>query len=225
LRTRVGILVGLAAEARLIERAAAGTLHATVVRTGADGARAREGAERLARSGVAALLSFGLAGGLDPALRPGDLILAEGVVLPDGRVIAADPRWRSVLHGAAPHALGGTVAGSDRALSDAADKARLHAATGARAVDMESHALALAAERHGLPFVVIRAVADPAEHGLPAIARVPLRADGTVRLSATLPALLARPGEWPRVARLAGETRAALASLSRAVRPALLAPL
>ena len=90
---------------------------------------------------------------------------------------------------------------------------------------MESHALALSAERHGLPFVVIRAVADPAERGLPAIARVPLRADGTVRLAAALPALLARPGEWPRVASLAGETRAALAALSRAVRPALLAPL
>lgn len=225
MRRRLGVLVGLAAEARLIERAAAGGLHVSVVRTGADAARAREGAERLARSGVTALVSFGLAGGLDPTLRPGDLILADGVVLPDGRVVAADTGWRRALFLSAPHALPGTVAGSDRALSDAADKAGLHARTGARAVDMESHALALAAERHGLPFAVIRAVADPAGHGLPAVARVPLSVDGTVRLAAVLPALLASPGEWGRIARLAGETRTALASLSRAVGPALLGPL
>ena len=38
------------------------------------------------------LISFGVAGALDPRLRPGDWVIASGVVTPTGRY-ASDPRW------------------------------------------------------------------------------------------------------------------------------------
>ena len=76
---RIGVLTGLAAEARLLERALTGS-DVIIARTGAVPERAEAAAESLVAKGAAALLSFGLAGGLDPTLRAGDLVLADRVV-------------------------------------------------------------------------------------------------------------------------------------------------
>ncbi len=59
------------------------------------------------------------------------------------------------------------IAGADRPLVTPSQKQALFAATGAAAADMESHVAARAAAKHGLPFAVLRVVADPAERGLP----------------------------------------------------------
>ena len=58
--------------------------------------RARAGAEQLRDKGAIALVSFGLAVGLAPVLRPGDVVLADTVVLPSGRSMATDPGWREL---------------------------------------------------------------------------------------------------------------------------------
>jgi len=57
-------------------------------------------------------------------------------------------------------------------------KAALHARSGAVAVDLEARSVAGAASRAGLPFLVIRAIADPAEHDLPPAASARLKPDG-----------------------------------------------
>ena len=51
-------------------------------------------------------------GALDPALKPGDLILADGVQMPDGRIIACDATQREAI-AAKFGARGGLVAGDD----------------------------------------------------------------------------------------------------------------
>ena len=220
---RVGVLTGLAAEARLLARCASLGDRLLVHRTGADPARARIEAERLAAAGARALISFGLAGGIDPVRRPGDLIIADRVVLPGGRAIETDGGWRALLLASASTARVGAIAGTDRMLVSAADKGRLFAETGAAAADMESHVLAEAAERAGLPLLVVRAVGDPAWRNVASVALVPLRPDGTVRFGAVSLALCAKPLEWPGVFALARETRAGLLSLRR-VAAALMVP-
>ena len=67
-------------------RAAAPLIHVS----GGSALRARAGAEGLRQKGVAGLVSFGLAIGLAPVLRPGDVVVADSVVLPSGRSIATD---------------------------------------------------------------------------------------------------------------------------------------
>ncbi len=226
---RVGVLTGLAAEARLLRGLFSdGRTDPVVVRTGADPLRARDEAERLVASGVIALVSFGLAGGLDPRLRAGDLILADTVILPDGRSVTADPDWVRLAH----ERLGrpgaktfiGPVAGADQLLATVGEKRRLSEASGALAGDMESAAVASVAEAAGLPFLVVRAVSDCAARTLPSAARVPLRPDGGLSLGAIAQSLCTRPGEWPAVARLALDTRAALAALRGVVRAGALVP-
>ncbi len=207
----------MAAEARCLPRPGAGDA-LEVVCSGGDSARAGAGAERLVAHGSRALLSFGVAGGLDPAMRPGALVVAETVIAPDGRKWRTDPGWRAALVAAlAPIGPvgGGTLAGSDRVLASAAEKRRLFEATAAAAVDMESHAVARVAAASGVPFAVLRAVADPAERALPRTALGALDADGRLRGWRVVVSLATRPWETPGLIALALDARRAFAALRR----------
>ena len=85
---RVGtvIVVGLRAEALLARR-----LGVPVVIGGGTAAGAEAAARRaVVAAGATALVSFGLAGGLDPGLRPGALVVPTAVLCGD-RSFAADP--------------------------------------------------------------------------------------------------------------------------------------
>jgi adenosylhomocysteine nucleosidase len=204
----IGVVTGSRAEARCL-RAIAGR----VVCSGADAGRARGESERLAGE-VEGLVSFGLAGALAPDLRAGELLLPGEVIAPDGRRIATDPAWRARLAGLAD-GRSDPLLGSDALIESAAVKTALHRASGALALDMESHAVALAARAAGLPFVVIRAIADPADRALPAAARVALDAEGRVRMLAVLAGLLRRPRDLPALLRLARQGAAGLRTLRR----------
>ena len=209
---RSGCIVGMRREARLLGRLSRELM---VGCAAADPARARLVARRLIDQGVAGLVSFGLAGGLDPALPPGTILLPPVVVLPDGRALRSDPAWRQRAAERLPEARSLALAGSDRALVGAADKAALRDASGAAAVDMESHAVSDEAVAAGLPFLVIRAIADPAGRTLPAAALAGLSADGSARPWAVLVGLLRRPDQLIGVIRLIGDSAAGFSALGR----------
>jgi adenosylhomocysteine nucleosidase len=212
----IGVVTGLRAEARCLEG-----LDLAVACSGGRPAQARAEAARLIAEGAAGLVSFGLAGGLAPAAATGDLILADAVALPGGGRVAADVAWRRRLMeamataGSRPHEA--AVAGSDRLLATPAAKQALFEASGALAVDMESHAVAAAAQGAGRRFVVVRAIADPHDQALPRAARVALGPGGEIRLLMVARALAQRPGDLPTLLRLGGQSRRALAALRRVV--------
>ncbi len=198
----IGIVVGLEAEAKLARR-----WGVPVAIGGGTAAGATRAADRLAPT-VRALVSFGLAGGLDPALRPGALLVPIRVIDgPDSW--DADPTLVRALGGGTGHVLlgGGTV------LATVDQKRAARAATGADAVDLESAAVARAAARHGLPFAALRAVCDGAGRALPRAALVALDPSGRVGPWRVVAAALSRPGEIPALlalARDAAEARHAL---------------
>ncbi len=216
---RVGVLTGLAAEARLIRRAATDTLPLLAC-AGADCVRARREAEFLIAGGAEALISFGLAGGLDPRHRAGLVILGESVLLPSGGSIATDRAWREAVQAQAGgiDIAVGPIAGSDELVAHAVQKSALAARTGAAAVDMESHVLAEAASAAGLPLLVVRAIADTADQSLPPSVRGSIGPDGRVRVRSVAARLLASPRQVPHVLRLRRNAVAALEALGRLVR-------
>ncbi len=217
----LGLVTGLTAEAKLMERAFAPTGRGIsgVACDGPGPERARAAATRLARDGAALLVSFGICGGLDPELRPGDLVLADTVLTGDGARHPASAEQRAVLEarlsGLSLRIAAGSLLGQDRPLRNAADKAARFAATGALAVDMESHGVARAAQAAGLPFLVVRAVADPAARGLPRAALKAIGPDGRIQLFSALAAMYLRPWESPALVRLAYETRLAFDTLEK----------
>jgi adenosylhomocysteine nucleosidase len=211
----IAAVTGLAAEARIAER-----IGWRAFAAGGDAERTRRAMAPLVADGVRALVSFGICGALDPALNPGALILPQVVIAEDGRRHRIDVALRSVLAAALGRArvvaLAGDILGAVRAADTPSRKAALNRQSGAVAVDLESHLVAEAAAAAGLPFAVLRAVADPAERALPPAALIGLDAAGRPALGRTLLSLARHPGQLPALVRLAGDTRRALATLRRA---------
>ena len=215
--TRLGVVTGMMAEARRLPRGVAGSAP-LVACSGADSARAAAAARRLIADGAEALLSFGLAGGLDPRLNPGDLIVADMVVDRDRQLYDTDLAWRVALFQALDPArpTGGAVVGSEAPVATTDDKTRLRDATGAVAVDMESFAVASVADEAGVPFAILRAVADPLWRDVPPAARVGLAEDGGVRVGAVLASVIRTPWQLTSLVAIAIEARQGLAALGRA---------
>jgi adenosylhomocysteine nucleosidase len=208
----LGIVVSSPAAAGCFAHLAQG-LAPRIVNSHGDPGCARTGARQLAGAGVRAIISFGPAVGLAPVVRPGDLVVAECVVLPSGETIATDLGWRArlvrCLSPLNPSLKVARLAGRDRLAASAGEKRAVFQATFAAALDSESHAIAEVARASGLPFIALRAIADPAEQDRPSVA---YRASRGV-YAASLLAGLGRPWELPAVWRFARNGRAALATL------------
>jgi len=214
-------VTGLRAEARIARRAGLSTVCA-----GGVPARTAAALNAAIDNGVSGLISFGICGGLAPALAPGTLVCARTVIAPDGTRYPVDQPWRVRTPDWAA-AVDGDVLGSDAIVGTAAEKAALHARTGAIAVDLESAVVAEAATRAKLPFIVLRAIADPAERDLPSAAYLALTPDGAPDIGGIVASVLREPSQIIDLVRLARDARLALRTLSRAVAtagPVLLAP-
>jgi len=214
--TRLGVLVGLPFEAAILARHHFS--HMTVRSAAAEALRARREATALLEAGAELLVSFGVAGGLDPALVPGDLLLAEKIVDAKGRSYAADSAARGELLSAldGERVREGTLLGTDEVVATPDAKTRLFAESGAAALDMESLPLAEAAAEAGRPFIAVRAVADPAGRAIPGAALAALGKDGRVDFARLLAALARRPGDLAGFPALARDSARAKAALGRA---------
>ena len=215
----LGLITGMKSEAALLYAAAqdgSDPVCPMIAVTGGDPLRAETAAREFATAGAAGLISFGIAGGLDPALEPGDLILAEGVRLPDEDVISTQASWRTAFAAAAAGTADGMIYGSDLAVSRTDDKARLFTDYGVRAVDMESHGVARAAREAGLPFLIVRAIADPADRTIPPAALAGLGPDGEQRPIAVMLAMLRNPAQVPALIQLARDAKTAMRRLAAA---------
>ena len=212
----LGILAGLRSEARCLSPHLPPDLKVTLALSGARRDGALGGAAKLIAAGATHLLSFGLAGGLDPELPAGTLLLPRAILTETGGSFAVEAGWHARLLAMQPDAETAPRLGVDRAIATAADKSARRR-TGAAAIDMESHILAAAAANAGRPFLVIRAICDPADAALPPAALVGVTAAGGTDMPAILGSLLRRPGQLPallalgRSAALAERTLAACA--------------
>src|SRR5205807_3294522 len=116
---------------------------------------------------------------------------------------------------ALPGAVQAEIVGADAPVAQSSDKRRLHAQTGAMAVDMESHVAARIAATHNIPFAICRTVIDPAHRDLPPAAVVGLRHDGTPDMLAVARSLARRPTQLPALARIAADAWTARQALRR----------
>ena len=164
------------------------------------------------------VISWGVCGGLDPRLRPGDLILGAEVVS-DGRVIRTDEAVTSSLArglaGAATRIVVEPMAGAAGPVLTAAAKSELRRATGAAGVDVESLAAASFAVERRIPFAILRAVADPAERDLPPLALKAVSSDGRIDAMAVIGGLIRSPGQLPALGAAALDAQAAFRALNR----------
>lgn len=146
---------------------------------------------------IRGVISFGVAGGLDPTLRSGDVVVAT-------EVLAGDARWAAGLSlsedlidrltSGRRRVVRGSLAGAEEVVTGSSCKAALHSETGAAAVDMESHIAAAYAAEADLPFAALRVISDPAHRALPALAREAIKPNGQIDVATILRGLVRNPG-------------------------------
>ena len=151
----------------------------------------------------ARLVSFGLAGALHDRYRVGDVLDATRVVDERGETL-----WSGSGLGV-EGARAATILGTDVLVHDAAERRRLHEASGADAVDMESGVLA----RSGRLAGVLRAVSDSVESAIEGVDST-VHPDGRTDVVGLLRWVATRRGAAVRSIR---DAVAALRALERAV--------
>jgi hopanoid-associated phosphorylase len=201
---------GLAAEARIARRCDG----VMAIAGGGDEARLAALLEKAISERTRGIISFGICGGLRPDLKPGTCIVGTAVLF-DGSPYKADAAWTKKIAACLPQAELGLVTGSRTVVADPREKRALQEATGAIAADMESHVVAQIAEKHGLPFAILRAVADPAHQKLPAAAIHGMKPDGSTDVRGVLKSLSSEPGQMTELMRVAANAWRARASLLR----------
>ncbi|WP_034384602.1 5'-methylthioadenosine/adenosylhomocysteine nucleosidase [Deinococcus sp. YIM 77859] len=142
-------------------------------------------ATSLLTAGATRVIFTGVAGGVHPELRVGDIVVSTDLVQHDVDVTALDyplgtlpgeaPSWtadehlRAVALAAAHEVEGvrvreGRVASGDQFIASREGVQRLWTQFGAACAEMEGAAVAQVCAKAGVPFVVIRSVSDTADH-------------------------------------------------------------
>ena len=163
-----------------------------------------EAARRAAEAVIAlyapkVIWSAGFAGALDPGLRVGDIIQPRRVInAGDGSSVDLNR--------------GGGVLVTFSAVASAAQKAKLRDSFGAQAVDMEAASVARAAEARGVGLAVVKVISDEFDFSFPAMERF-VDPSGRFLEGRFTRFVALRPWLWPRVLRLARNSRRASRAL------------
>jgi len=164
------------------------------------------------------VISWGLCGGLDPRLRPGDLILGAEVVSDDGAVRTDEAVTSSLakrLVDAGARVAIERMAAADAPVLTAGAKAQLRRVAGAAAVDMESLTAGRFALEQRIPFAILRAVADPAERDLPPLVLKAVDSYGRINVRALVRGLIRSPRQLAGFPAAAFDSRVAFRALNR----------
>ncbi len=135
--------------------------------------------------GVTHLINTGIAGSLDAKLDIGDLVISRDAIYHDfdlhfwgrpigqvpGMDVTAFPADAALMEKAFAsaeaenpgHTQIGRIASGDQFICSGEQKVKIIADTAARCAEMEGAAIAHAAYRNGIPFVIIRAISDKAD--------------------------------------------------------------
>jgi hopanoid-associated phosphorylase len=207
------IVTGLHSEARI---AAGGGV--TVICSSSDPAQLRTQLGTFDHASVRGIISFGIAGGLDPSLEAGDLVVAGEIMGEGGRWPTVRALSENLLAGTSigrRRIVGGTIVGVEEVILDPRDKVAIHRRTGAAAVDMESHITAAYAASVGLPFAAVRVINDPASRSLPALALNALKPDGRIDPRKVLRGVAREPSAILSLMRCAHDFNRAIRTLRR----------
>lgn len=219
----VGVVVALASEAigfaagypgvnRLV-----GDDHLRVSVAGIGRERAAAASRSLVEQGVRLLVSWGIAAGLAPELKAGDVVFPRSVMA-DGQEWVTDAAWRERFERAlAPSgpAVTGRLWCSQAPIAFVAEKNAL-AKQGFVAADMESAAVAAVADSVGLPFVALKVVCDPVHREVPGAALGMIDASGHVTLRGLPDVVRAGPRVWRQMLALRLDFTAARHTLTQA---------
>jgi hypothetical protein len=152
------------------------------------------------RAGCRGIISFGIAGGLAPGLRPGDLIIASAVT-DQRKTWITDAAWSARMLQTIPGSTYSPILGIDAPVAHPSAKLELYRTTEAAAVDMESHVVARLAGSYDLAFTALRIIIDPVHRLIPDAALASFHGSGNIAFGGLLRGLVGSPIQTMALAR------------------------
>jgi len=201
----LGIVCGLESEAVLARKIA----HARVVCAAAQPLKARRLTQELVAQGVTRLMSFGIAGGLEPDLAVGSVVIGTHVYSEKGQWLC-DEHWMQDLVEKFPEARIGGVWGSEFLVAQAHEKKKLYEQYHCRIVDMESQCMAQIASEAQLPISVLRVVCDTSVMNVPPFVMEAIAENGQIDFKRAIGSLFRKPSQIPALIHVGRGTRHAL---------------
>lgn len=157
-------------------------------------------------------ISTGMAGSLDPALRPGEIVVALiADTLQQDSNVATDGVLLSLAESSGAIAAHASLT-SEAIVATAAEKEALRHK--GNIVEMESAYVLAAAQQSGVPAIVVRAISDGAEEDLPVDFTRILDSRGRVKLGGLLKEVALHPYRIGPLIQFARQSRAAAKSLA-----------
>lgn len=190
-----------------------GNADVSAVCTGIGPAQAARLMPRLLAEPPDVCISAGLAGGLRPEHRPGDILVARTVRRLDARgFLKSDAELVRQAEGAGARVVDAFLT-SPCVILTAEEKSRL--GTLADAVEMESFEILQAMSALRVPAAAVRAVSDPSDVDLPLDFNRVVGEEGRVSMARLAGQIAARPHRVPALIRLGRESRRAAGLLAR----------
>lgn len=167
---------------------------------------------------IEAIISWGVAAGISPDLRTGDVVLpkhvipvgAESMEINNPLLISLEQKLSKFSF----VKLETRLAGTEELLIDAAAKKKLHQHTFAHVADMETAALFKFARTRDLNFAAIRAISDTSYDELPQCIANYTNQDGSVQLGGLLSEIVTNPVQWKHLIKVGMNFRKARKHLS-----------
>ena len=167
------------------------------------------------------VLTCGFAGGLNPDLKPGDVVfetenapLAPSLSPPGGERVSARTGEgvfsKLSVAGAKPV----KFICADRIATTVAEKKKLRAETGADAVEMESGAIQAVCRERGIPCATVRVISDTANEDLPLDFNALAKPDMSLDYGKLAWAIASSPGKISALLKLQKQTRFAAQRLA-----------
>jgi nucleoside phosphorylase len=203
------ICFALKEEASPFRKIAAGKPGISVLITGIG----RQNADKSVRDFLAAsspelVFTCGFAGGLDPDLKPGEVVFE----LSEPQLPTPDSQLQAQLLAAGARPAKFFCA--DRIATTVAEKKRLRDETGADAVEMESATIHAVCRERGIPCATVRVISDTANEDLPLDFNVLSKPDQSLDYGKLFLAIAKSPGKLGALMRLQKQTRLAAERLA-----------
>lgn len=196
------------------------------VRSGVGRLNGLQAAHWLIQQGAKALLSVGVAGGLRPELKTGDMVVADRIM--EERDDEEYDQWelkllftklaQTALFTKGIRAGKGSIVSVKEPVSSPEGKLKLYRKSHALVSDMESSAIARTAEEAGLPILALRVVIDPFQRKVSQDLSACLDRSGRISLPVLLKNLRRRPSLFPHLLMMTRDMAIALRALSGAWR-------
>jgi adenosylhomocysteine nucleosidase len=209
-------------EARRFRKIAAGKSGISILLTGIGRRNAEKSVrEFLATNSPELVLTCGFAGGLNPDLKPGEVVFETESFFSRSR--GDETRTKQNIE--TPHVVSYNkfvAAGAkpvkllcaDRIATTVAEKKKLRAETGADAVEMESEAIHVVCRERGIPCATVRVISDAANEDLPLDFNQLSKPDMSLDYGKLAWAIARSPGKINALLRLQKQTRFAAERLA-----------